>query len=189
LERDPQEYSLNYFKATDGWSAVTRTTYGGPEYSGRGGLQVVTVILAVRREQLAGYGFNPLAFARAAMSLGYLRLPGELPQRLPALDFPNATIIGSKPPRTTPVLSRYMLDRSLELLRERRRVALLGVGDRFAVLEQVIQQLPKAQRSALTFTTGLKPSLHRPFALHVYSSASEPLRAQLTSQSVHCVIG
>jgi len=178
--------SLNYFPVGDGCMALTRTVFGGPEYSGRGGLQVVTLVLLMRSEQLERYEGDALRVMRLALSLGYLRLPPTCPAQLPWVELPNASSIGIYN-ETRMALSQFLLDRAVRLLREQQRVALLGIANRTLVLQNLLQQLSKKQRMVLSFTTGLKPSLHRPFVLHLLPTDDRSLRQQLAEQDVYCL--
>ncbi len=74
---DPKKWTINYYPVSDDSIAVTRTVLGGPEYSCRGGTQVVTMILLLHNEQFISYDCNSIAVARTALMLGYLRLPLE----------------------------------------------------------------------------------------------------------------
>lgn len=70
---NPDAWTLNCYPLANDFFAITRTTLGGPEYSGRGGTQVDTVILALRNEQLEPYRFNAVTLCRTAMRC--LKLP------------------------------------------------------------------------------------------------------------------
>ena len=69
--------SLNFHRLTPNTLAVSRTVYGGKEYSNRGGLQVVTIVLVVKDLQLEGYVNDPFCLARMARSLGHLYVVGH----------------------------------------------------------------------------------------------------------------
>ena len=99
---DPETASLNWFRLTGGQLALSRTFYGGPEYSGRGGLQVITHVLLMRREQLFGYDDDPLAVARAAFALGHLHLKLHYPSEIPKVDLPDHWIPETSPPSYVP---------------------------------------------------------------------------------------
>ena len=85
----PDAESLNFHPLTDDWFAVSRTVYGGPEYSGRGGLQVFTQFLLLRREQLARYENHPLLVVQTAQLLGNLRLVSNILHHLPPVELPE----------------------------------------------------------------------------------------------------
>lgn len=198
-----KDWSLNFFPAGEGWVAITRTLYGGPEYSRRGGMQVVTTMLAMRVDQLAGYHFNPLAVARTALALGHLWLQPHPAERLATINLPPKSVVPSgeeagtaaldgiagercsadRAPRATPPLLAQVLD----LLRDGRRVAVAGIRDPVAAFGELIALVPPAERADVSFTTGLKPSIRRAFRLHFLPTADPTLRRSLTSQGIHCV--
>lgn len=184
-------WSLNYFPAGDDWIAITRTTYGGPEYSRRGGQQIVTMMLALRVEQFAGYAFNPLAVTKAALALGYLRLRGDAPPRLPTLTLPRRSLAptvaacsaGEAPRSAAPPLLIQVVD----LLRTDQRVAVTGIRDPLSAFEELIQRIPLEERLGISFTTALKPSARRPFRLHFLPISDHALRRVLTTQGIRCL--
>lgn len=198
-----KDWSLNFFPAGDDWVAITRTLYGGPEYSRRGGMQVVTMMLAMRVEQMAGYHCNPLAVAQTALALGHLRLQPSAAERLEPVTLPSRSIVPSgagvdegepggpgaaAPPasstsRATPPLLAQVLD----LLRGGERVAVAGIRDPLAAFGELIQCVPATERTRVSFTTGLKPSIRRAFRLHFLPRPDPSLRRSLTSQGIHCV--
>lgn len=176
--------SLNFLPARDNALALSRTVFGGPEYSGRGGLQVVTVILVLQRDQLAGYDNDPLALARTALALGDLRLPETIPQHLPPVELPEQSWLGLPDRPPTNPHEETLLDEVRAVLEQGDRAAVIGVSDPLSFLEELLADRPREGRLDLSFTTGLKPSLRRPFRLHFLPSADEALRMQLSDQGV-----
>ena len=90
---DASAFSLNFFPLDGDQFIVSRTVYGGPEYSGRGGLQVVTIGLLLSREQLSRYNDHPLQFARTAIALGHVILPDAIRPTLPTVTLPSAPLL------------------------------------------------------------------------------------------------
>ena len=172
--------SLNFFPLIDPWFAVGRTVYGGPEYSNRGGRQIVTVSLVLSRQQLAGYDNNPLILARTARALGHLRLLAAVPERLPTVDLPDCSASCPEPTRCPERVPDPLVESILERLRSGRRAAAIGVPEPLPVLEKVFLWTSLPDRLALSFTTGLKPSQHRPFRLH-FLPDDEAIRRQLAT--------
>ena len=84
LDTRPAAISLNGFPLGAAHYAVSRSVYGGPEYSERGSLQIVTLVLVLTMDQFASYNFNPIAFARTSLALGYLRLSQAQRRKLDA---------------------------------------------------------------------------------------------------------
>lgn len=192
-----KHWSLNYFPAGEEWVAITRTLYGGPEYSSRGGMQVVTMMLAMRVEQFAGYHFNPLAVAKTALALGHLRLQPDAAERLPTVTLPDRSLAlsnrtcregtdglaGTRCAAQTPPL----LTKVLELLRDEQRVAVAGIRDPIAAFGELVDLIPAAERLGVSFTTALKPSIRRAFRLQFLPTSDPVLRRSLTSQGITCV--
>jgi hypothetical protein len=187
LDTEVTATSVNYFSPAKNWVAVTRSIYGGPEYSERGGLQIVTRILMLRRDQMAGYENNPLALCRAAFALGHLRLTNDLPDHLPTVEIPEETWIGSAPYKANQTASPSLLDDAQRLLDDQQRVALIGLADPLAAVERLIRRTPIEQRLDLSFTSGLKPSVDRRFRLHLLKSADTASRRRLASLGIQCV--
>lgn len=184
LNDQPTAESVNFAPLTPDWYAVSRTTYGGPEYSGRGGLQVFTRFILLRQDQLAGYENNALALIRTAMTLGFLRLHVAPPEQLDAIEIPDHPLVDV----AEEVESMHVpIDDVMRILRFQNRVAILGLGNPYPTLAKIIRGTPCDERLSLSFTTGLKPSVHRDFRLHFVYSADMNIHSQLTSQGVDLV--
>ncbi|WP_203328981.1 GAP1-N2 domain-containing protein [Candidatus Laterigemmans baculatus] len=189
--------SWNYFPAGDDWVAITRTTYGGPEYSRRGGRQVVTMMVAMQLEQFAGYAFNPLAVAKTAFALGHLRLRAVVPEALPTITLPRRSFdllaeaspldVGGAAASGGRTAVPPLLSKVVELLRSEQRVAVAGVRDPLAAFEELIARIPLDERPGVSFTTGLKPSARRPFRLHFLTTSDHALRRVLATQGIQCL--
>lgn len=184
LDDRPHAESVNFHALASDWFALSRTVYGGPEYSGRGGLQVFTHFLLLRREQLSGYDNNPLILARTARLLGNLRLVAQVPAHLSPLELPPRPITGCDAEFDGRVFLREEIMRHL---RTPRRLAVLGLADPLAALAQVLRDLPADDRLQLSFTTGLKPSVRREFRLHFVPATDTALHAQLSQQGIDLV--
>ena len=179
--------SINGYTLGPGWFVVSRTMYGAPEYSGRGALQMVTVILTAHQSQLDGFDNSPLLFARTALTLGFLRLPATIPTRLHGLTLPDraltSTVEANRDPRT---LSESTLSRSLRLLDQGQRIALVTANPLGAVT-QLLARIPSSQRGETSFTTGLRPSRQRPFQVHVVPGVNAELRQRLLGQGIQLI--
>jgi len=180
----PEAESLNFHALTGDWYAISRTIYGGPEYSGRGGLQVFTQFLLLRREQLAAYDNHPLLVAQTARLLGNLRLMAHIPSQLATLELPDRPLKACPAQHATRVFLREELLRSL---RYPNRVAVLGLADPLPVLTQIVRDSTRDERLKLSFTTGLRPSVHRDFRLHFVPAVDAPLHAHFSQQGIETV--
>ena len=186
---DPDHWTINYFPISDDWVAVTRTVLGGPEYSCRGGTQVVTLILLLTNKQFESYGCNSIAVARTAMMFGYLRLPLQLDSdQLPTARLPEGPIIDQSFPLAAGHQDAYddLLDEVSYLVLQARRVAVVGLQRPIEAVERLLPKLSFEERRDFSFTTGLAPSLSRPFQAHFLSEVDVSKRRTLDSQQVVC---
>jgi hypothetical protein len=182
LNADEDECCFHFFPTVDGRSAIGRTIYGVPEYSGRGSLQVTTFFLVVRREQFAAYGSHALALVYTALALGYLRLTERRGESLKSIDLPSFPFIAAQPSRP------HRLDVEInpdELAQD--RLAVVGARDPEATAYHIISSIPHGQRTTLSFCTGLRPSSLRPFQLHIFRSNDTALRRQLADLQIRPV--
>ena len=166
--------------------AVTRTVLGGPEYSGRGGHQVVTLILVLREEQFQAYSCNPILVAKTAMAIGLLRLPLEMDrEQLPTAILPSQPLVlpGNQTSDENS-LELELLEAITDLLRQARRVAFVGSSDPLSLIEQLIPRLPLEERRNLSFTTGLCPTVRRPFQVHFLPHADLARQRTLEAQQI-----
>jgi hypothetical protein len=184
LSSEVDAESFNYHPVNARWHAVSRTVHGGPEYSGRGGLQVFTHFLLVRPDQWEGYDNNPLALARTAQALGYLRLHRFSNESLPSIQLPDHAIpnaVRVANPAAVP------LHDILRVLRLQNRVAILGFADPLPVLALVLKETPRSERLGVSFSTGLRLSVDRDFRIHFAKRADATINAQLASQGIDFV--
>lgn len=188
MSNDPDEWTINYFPVTPEFVAVTRTVLGGPEYSRRGASQVVTLILLLRDTQFEFYDYNPVAVSKTAMAMGYLRLPLNMEQeQIPQATLPIRPIIephASIQHETSEGDSYSVLDEVRELLVDSRRVAVVGCPKPYEAVHRLIQSIPLNCRKEISFTTGLSPSVRRPFQAQFLTSADNSLQKTLESQSI-----
>jgi hypothetical protein len=179
--------SINCFPVSDGRISISRTVYGGPEYSARGALQVVTLMLVVRGEQLCDYDYNPLHVYRTASVLGWLRLVSHIPADPAAADLPDRRLSACDVPQPDTQKNKDIVARSIQLLRDGHRVGYVNVLDPTIVLDALLRNVTPAERLNLSFATGLKPSHHRPFCLQFFDAATADLKATWTEQGIRCI--
>ena len=179
--------SLNFFPVGNDRFALSRSVYGGHEYSQRGEFQIVSIIIVFHREQLAGYSDNPIALAQTVLALGHLRLRSVVHGSLSLLDIPDRSMFGFVSPFPEDRYDEILTSRVLDTIQDGRRVAVFGLSDPMPTLDQLARRVPRDQRAELSFTTGLKPSVHRDFRLHFFSNLDEDLSIQLNSQGISCL--
>lgn len=183
---DVDATSLNYIPADPDWAIISRTLHGGPEYSGRGALQVVTLILVLKRKQLAGYKDNPVTLARTAKLLGHLWLRDSFSEKLPTIVLPDRApeAVVAQP---APCQADYDLIERSVLLAPSERLAVIGAQDPELIAERVIAGLPLDKRRDLSFATGLVPSQHRRFRVHMFPELDTALHGRLSQQGIRFV--
>jgi len=178
-------HSLNYFAVEEDWGVLSRTVYGQSEYSSRGGFRVETNLIVIHREQLSGYEHNPLALGRMLLALGHLRLRNTPPGTLQPIELPCSSVCCEQTKRGEDS-HQALTDEILDKMRD-RRVAVIGAPNPLSVVASVLNRLPKRSRAGLSFTTGLKPSLHRRFDLHFLPAAEKRSRRELEASAIVCI--
>jgi hypothetical protein len=181
---DVDAYSLNYYPIDDSRFAISRSMMGGPEYSARQALQTVTNILVGQSDELQAFGFNPVALARTALSMGWLRLEPEYDRKISAVDLPTC---GLNFPQTGRI-RHESVDAACEALVQGQRVAIIGSPSPLRALDLVFQGLPEATRRTTSFATRIKPSTFRPFRLHFFEQTDNRLRDFLAHQRIVTIL-
>lgn len=172
--------SLNFFQPAPDWFAISRTIYGDPEFSQRGGLCIVTVNLLLRRQQLAEFDYDILSCLRATQSSGLLTLPLKIPRVLPDVTIPKLFH------RRSPGPVRYDASELIELLLSDHRLAILNVGNPMGLLDSIFAEFPPIERLKMSFATGLNPSSKRDFKIHFFPESNPKLKSEL-SQLGFCI--
>ena len=191
----PGAWTINYFPVNDQKVAITRTVLGGPEYSSRGGFEVVTLILLLSNEQFGAYQSNPILVAKTAIATGTLRLPLQIDgEYLPPANLPCPPLVYPPPPVAddqSHATDRHhlsgMLDRLAKMVNQRERIAVIGQQNPIAVVEHLLPRLSEKVRREFSFTTGLLPTVRRPFQAHFLATADLSRQRTLESQNIHQV--
>jgi hypothetical protein len=188
---DPEDWVINYFPIDDQLVAITRTIRGGPEYSRRGGFQVVTLILVLTNEQFQAYRCNPILVTKTALALGLLRLPLNLDcDQLPLAKLPVQPLVLPAERRLSRVgdpdaeSEHALLDNVAEMVNSAKRIALIGADNPIPLLEDLIGKLSFEARRAFSFTTGLAPTVRRPFQAHFLANADLARQRTLDAQNI-----
>lgn len=186
IDRDVDADSLNFFPLEDDWVAISRTVYAGAEYSDRGQFRMETNILALRRAQLSGYDFDPLTFARAAVASGHLRLRPQLSTDLPSISFPSS--LGTIPAEENQHQPFSALSGEIAARFAEERLVVIGCSQPRRLLSQLVRSLSLEERLDLSFSTGLKPSTHRPFSLQFLPEVNDELVRELDARGMKCLV-
>ncbi|PAY16062.1 hypothetical protein CKO51_28575 [Rhodopirellula sp. SM50] len=176
-------WGLSFFPLSDYFYAVARSVHGGPEYSGRGGLAVVTIALVMSRKQLVAYEFHAVDTARTALALGNLILQLDRDETLPTVTLTGRPL-SLQPPMSdftdsTPALLpghavNWIARETVSLLRDNRKVMIVGKCDPLPILTLMLDQLTPKERSETSFACGLKPSSRRDFRVQFTQDPMTP---------------
>ncbi|MFQ5730756.1 MAG: hypothetical protein ACE5KM_02255 [Planctomycetaceae bacterium] len=178
--------SYNFHPIDDELFALSRTMYGGPEYSERGGLQMVTRYALLNRRQLEGFDNDAVALIRLARTEGGFQFENRFETRLPEIKLSDAS-------RSAFWLSTLaegdlaIVEGVVERLGHGKRLAVTNCRDPLALLQHVLHRIPIPQRLDVSFTTGLKPTAHRPFHLHFLPDDSADLRRSTAALGLTCL--
>lgn len=182
LSSSPADWTINYFPVSDDWVAVTRTVLGGPEYSSRGGTQVVTRILLLSNEQFLCYHGNPVAVVRTAMALGAMRLPANMTlAKLDPLSLPARPL---EEPLEEDDQTDPLIEEIFALIRQAQRVAVIGLDNPLDSIARLMPRLSVDARRECSFTTGLAPAVRRPFQTHFLPAVDAAMQRTLDSQNI-----
>lgn len=178
--------SVNFHAISEDRFALSRTMYGGAEYSDRGGLQLVTVIALVDASHLIDYEFDAVALMRQSRLDGRFRLPVEMTMRLPSLSLPDVSPAVFWKPATRSGDEKLAEDLATRLANG-EKLAITHCQNPLPLLQRIIARTPRDQRLNLSFCTGLKPTAHRPFRLHFLPGDSAELRRSAAALGLTCL--
>ena len=184
--RDVNAESLNCFPLGGEWIGLSRTVYAGAEYSDRGEFRLETNALVVRRDQFAGYGHNPLVLARVARAAGHLRLRTGIPTQLNPIELPSELCQTEMPIDGLPADTDLVTEVSDQC--SERRIVVVGLDRPADFMAQLIESLPIPSRTRISFTTGLKPSVHRRFAIQFLPAVNDQLVQALAARDMTCIM-
>lgn len=207
---DPANWTINCYPASQQYTAVSRTVLGGPEYSSRGGVQVVTIIALLDQHQFSVYQNNAMLVAQSALALGWFRFPMDLDQQeLATMELPDAPFIAepslqsvakrqgeskageehaaapSSAVNADEDSARALAEQAAEVVEQGKRVAIIGQQNPRRVAEFLISNLSVDSRSRFSFTTGLPLASHRPFQAQFLQHADALTRRAMQAEGFH----
>lgn len=182
----PAADSYNFHAVSGDCFAISRTLYGGAEYSARGGWQLVTRYALVEPLHLREFDNDPISLMRLARSEGLFGLMPQFDARLPQLELPrpSPSVQWNVPPRKGVAEN---VDEIIGRLERGERLAVTHCYNPLAILQHLIRRLPESHRLELSFTTGLKPTAHRPFRLHFLPGDSPDHRRAASALGITCL--
>jgi hypothetical protein len=110
-------------------------------------------------------------------------------EKIPTAMLPDRPII-DKPVRIDPANQGDdddLLDEIRDLVMQSRRVAIVGLPEPIDVVEKLLPKLSVEARREFSFTTGLAPSVSRPFQAHFLREVDVAKRRTLDSQDIVCI--
>ncbi len=174
--------SINFHPLLAGkWYCLSRTVCSGAEYSGRSGGRIYTQMFLLAPEGLARFANNPFLVLRSLRAAGRLIVYDVIPDGLSSLRLVGraASREGEEQPDS---LSPAQLTALEKAVRQCPSVAVLGTKLAEPWFAALFRRLPVEERLPVSFSTGLKPTLGRPFKLFVAPEDAASQR-QLSRQS------
>jgi GTPase-associated protein 1, N-terminal domain type 2 len=167
MEDSRNQTSVNFHPLPSGRFALSRTSAGPPEYSGRGGPQLYTHFLIVDEAVMQSAGFHPISIYLDAIARGYLLYqpdPGKVLEPVMLSRLHSA--------RDAAGWASQAVERGLPPLGHLQRQLQFGhpvrfaySGDRIDLAECLIGLLSPEIATRTSFSTSLVPSSDRPFVL------------------------
>lgn len=174
--------SINFHPLAAGqWYVLSRTVCSGAEYSGRAGGRVYTQMFLLPPEGLARFANNPFLVLRSLRAAGRLIVHDDVPETLRSLRLVGRAAEHENEEARNQV-SSSTLGALQRALRESHSVAVVGVKEAEPWFSALFRRLGVDERLHVSFSTGLKPSLGRPFKLFVAPDDAVQQR-QLSRQS------
>jgi hypothetical protein len=174
--------SINFHPLMGGkWYCLSRTVCSGAEYSGRAGGRVYTQMFLLPTDGLARFANNPFLVLRALRAAGRLLVYDTVPDKLRSLPLVGraAGHEGETSGDDPPAGNLAALESAI---RQSPSVAVLGTKVVEPWFTALFRRLPVEERTRVSFSTGLKPTLGRPFKLFVAPDDASQQR-QLSRQS------
>jgi len=171
--------SVNFNRLSSGAFAISRTTTGGAEYSGRGGAQVYTQFLVVSPELFARFANNPFAVLRAATATGAVVVHSEIPTTLEPFRLLGRSaavepgVLAQVSHRPGPAAMATLVQAALSS----DQLAVATATNTESLFAGLINALPVECRADFSFSTGLKYSPSRPVRVGALPSDPSAWRA------------
>jgi len=167
LDSGCEAVSVNFFPLPSGSFCVSRTTPSGWEYSGRGGHRIYTHCLIASPEVLRQFANHPMLLLDAAMAEGSLEPLDVLPARLETLELRQTTTADATGllAQLTAVVNPALLAMLVQYALTNVCLAVRGPVATSRLIGGLLDCLPIDCRTSISFSTGLKFSMRRPFDL------------------------
>jgi GTPase-associated protein 1, N-terminal domain type 2 len=165
--RLPATGSVNVHPLSEGRTCISVTRNDDDEYSGRG-IRVTTHLLIADAPTLARFGNHPLRVLDAATAAAWpAQSQGKRKLDRLTLTATSRSVNPDTLARATRIIGGIGLTAVLHALARSQHLGLVVPHSRQLLLDAIYSSLPIAERPKLSATTGLLPSLRRPYQLHV----------------------
>lgn len=183
---EPGAISINFHPLAGGQFCLSRTTLNGAEYSGRGGGRVYTQQLVLTEDALSRFANDPFLVLQAIEAAGRLVVFNQMPASLPTI--PLLGRASSSPADRLEALSEpFSADLIAELAAaflDDAPIAVVTNVPAERLFHAALSRLVPQDRSAVSFTTGLRPSPRRPF--RVATLPSDPALVRQSQRVTGC---
>jgi hypothetical protein len=159
--------SVNFHPVLAGkWHCLSRTVCSGAEYSGRSGGRTYTQMFLLPPEGLARFANNPFLVLRALRAAGRVVVLDQVPDKLRSLRLVGRAVNQNGEDQAAKLTPGTLcnLERAV---RESPSVAVLASQPAAEWFAALFRRLPVQDRLFVSFSTGLKPTIGRPFKLFV----------------------
>ena len=170
--------SINFHPLASGEYCLSCTTLAGAEYSGRGGGRVYTQMFLLPPDVLTRFAHDPFLILRALSAAGRLVVYEEVPEKLPAVpllgrsDQPDPSLVS----QVLDEIGEKVFHELVDAVATSSSVAVVTSGHVELLFQALLHAFSPAERSSISFTTGLKDSPRRPFKLFVLPNDSSIVR-------------
>ena len=162
----PASRSVNFFRLTSGTYCVSQSGAAHAEYSGRGGTHVRTRCYLLSPAVLARFGNNPFKVLQAVEARSSDRICDGPKDLQPLRVHGCSTLLDSGVLLELAVSNRARnMARLVDAAISGERLLVRGAHDAETLCAGLMSALPTSLRPAISFSTGLLPSLRRPFRL------------------------
>jgi hypothetical protein len=159
--------SINFHQLMGGkWYCLSRTVCSGAEYSGRSGGRTYTQMFLLPPEGLARFANNPFLVLRTLRAAGRLLVYDVVPDKVRSLPLVGRAA-AHEDQESSDELPAGNLASLESAVRQSPSVAVLGTRQAEPWFAALFRRLPAEERLRVSFSTGLKPTLGRPFKLFV----------------------
>ncbi len=158
----PSAQSLNFHPLDEQHWCLSQTLATGAEYSGRRGLRIVTQMFVLGSEAFGSFDFHPIRALQAIQANYACNVSADLDETLRSRRIRVPTRFAKD---VDPCLVDR-LERFREALRNPKPIAVQSHDPARTLLKRLFDCLAPEDRQRLSFTTGLRHSLRRPFKLY-----------------------